>query len=243
MQLGDTFYIRFVELHRNTERNGRHDRGLVRRIDAFDVKGRVGFGVTELLRFLQRRVEIDALVAHFGQDEIGGAVDDAGDPFNAVGGQPFAQCLDDRNAAGNRGFKRNHHAFILRGLENLGAVRGQQGLVGGDDVLAVGNRLHHQILGDTVPADQFDDDVDIGMRDHQIGVVDHHALTMGQLGCTRGIQVGHHRNFNTATGASHDFFLVALENVECAGADCADAKQTYFDGFHDESLYKIKIPP
>ena len=96
---------------------------LVRGIDAFDIEGRIGFGIAQALRLLQHGVEIQALVAHFGQDEIGGAVDDAGNPLDAVGRQAFAQRLDDRDAAGNRRLERHHHALVLRGLENLVAVR------------------------------------------------------------------------------------------------------------------------
>jgi hypothetical protein len=57
--------------------------------------------------------------------------------------RPFAQRLDDRNAAGDGGFESDHHAFFLRGGKNLVAMLGQQGLVGGHHVLAIGDRLQH----------------------------------------------------------------------------------------------------
>jgi hypothetical protein len=53
-----------------------------------------------------------------------------------------------------------------RGGKDLGAVHGQQRLVGGDHVLAGGNRFEHQRLGNAVAADQLDDDVDLGVGDH-----------------------------------------------------------------------------
>ena len=90
-------------------------------------------------------------------------------------------------------------------------------------MLAVGDRLHHQVFGDAIAADQFDDDVDVRMVDDQIGVVDHFALAIRQLPGARGVQIGHHRDFDAAAGAARDFFLVALQYVECAGADGADA--------------------
>jgi hypothetical protein len=65
----------------------------VRGVHALDVEGRVGLGVTETLRFLEHDLEGQALVAHLGEDEVGGAVDDPGDPLDAVGGEPFAQAL------------------------------------------------------------------------------------------------------------------------------------------------------
>ena len=126
VQFGDAFDVGLVELHRDAERDRRHDGHLVRGIDALDVEGRIGFGVTQALRLFQHGVESQALVAHLGQDEIGRAVDDAGDPLDAVGRQAFAQRLDDRNAAGHGRLERHHHALVLRRLENLVAVHGQQ---------------------------------------------------------------------------------------------------------------------
>ena len=52
-------------------------------------------------------------------------------------GEALAQRLDDRDAAGDRGLEGHHHALLLRGGEDLVAVRGEQRLVGGDHVLAV----------------------------------------------------------------------------------------------------------
>jgi hypothetical protein len=109
-ELGDALDVGLVELHRDAERDGAHDGRLVRRVDAFDVEGRVGLGVAQALGFLQHHVEVEALVAHLGQDEVGGAVDDAGDPLDAVGGEAFAQRLDDRDAAGHRRLEGHHHA-------------------------------------------------------------------------------------------------------------------------------------
>jgi hypothetical protein len=110
-QLGDAFDVGLVELHRDAEGDGAHQRGLVRGVHAFDVEGRVGLGIAQALRLLQHHVEVQALVAHLGQDEVGGAVDDAGDPLDAVGRQALAQRLDDGDAAGHRGLEGHHHAL------------------------------------------------------------------------------------------------------------------------------------
>jgi hypothetical protein len=79
--------------------------------------------------------------------------------------RPFAQRLDDGDATGHGGFEGHHHALVARRGEDLAAVHGQQRLVGGDHVLAGGNGLQHQRLGDAVAADQLDDDVDVGVGD------------------------------------------------------------------------------
>jgi hypothetical protein len=130
LQLRDALDVRLVELHRDAERDRAHDRRLVRRIDAFDVEGRVGLGITQRLRFLQHDREVEALGAHLRQDEVGRAVDDAGDPLDAVRGQALAQRLDDRDAAGDRAFERDHHAALARRGEDLRAVHREQRLVG-----------------------------------------------------------------------------------------------------------------
>jgi hypothetical protein len=56
-------------------------------------------------------------------------VDDAGNPFDTVGGEALAQRLDDRNAAGDGGFESDHHAFFLRGGKNLVAMLGSKALL------------------------------------------------------------------------------------------------------------------
>ena len=86
-ELRDAFDVGGLELHRDAEADRRHDRELVRGVHALDVESRIGFGITQPLRFLQHVVEARALVAHLRQDEIAGAVDDAGDPLDAVRGQ------------------------------------------------------------------------------------------------------------------------------------------------------------
>ena len=85
--------VRLVEAHRIAEGDGAHDRQLVRRIDAFDVEGRIGLGVAETLRFLEHGRRSSGPCRAFGEDEVGRPVDDPGDPLDAVGGQPFAQAL------------------------------------------------------------------------------------------------------------------------------------------------------
>ena len=88
-QLRDAFRIRLAQPHRNSERDGRDNRKLVGGIHAFDVESRISFGVAQTLRFLQDTVEARAFRPHLGEDEIAGAVDDAGDPFDSVAGQPL----------------------------------------------------------------------------------------------------------------------------------------------------------
>ena len=233
LQGRDAFHMRFVELHRHAESDGAHDGQLMRGVHAFDVESGVGLGIAQALRFFEHHVEVQALGLHFRQDEIGGAVDDAGDPLDAVGAQALAQGLDDGDAAGHRGFKRHHHALGARGFENLGAVHGQQGLVGRHHMLALGNRGQHQFTRQAAAADGLDHDVDLGVVDDGVGVGGHHNIAITHHGARgRQIAAAHHADFNATAGAAANLGLIALQHMEGARADGANAQQAYFDRFH-----------
>ena len=77
-----------------------------------------------------------------------------------VGGQALRQGGDDRDAAGDAGLEGDGPAVAAGGVEDLGAVHGQQRLVGGDDVLAGGQQVEHGPPGPVDAADQLDGDVD-----------------------------------------------------------------------------------
>ncbi len=204
----------------------------MRGVDALDVEGRIGFGVAETLRFLEHRGEGQALVAHLGEDEVGRTVDDAGDPLDAVGGEAFAQRLDDRDAAGDGGFEGDHDPFLLRSGKNLVAVLGQQSLVGGDHVLAVVDCLQNQRFGDITTTDQFDDDVDLRVADHGKGVIAHPAGATRELPNPFEILVGNDTDLNRTTRAAGDFLSVALEYRVSTATDSADPEKSNIDRFH-----------
>eukprot|EP00825_Cyclidium_porcatum_P047858 TRINITY_DN7862_c0_g1_i2.p2 TRINITY_DN7862_c0_g1~~TRINITY_DN7862_c0_g1_i2.p2 ORF type:complete len:142 (+),score=38.06 TRINITY_DN7862_c0_g1_i2:100-525(+) len=58
-------------------------------------------------------------------------------------------------------------ALLLRSRENLGAMHGEQRLVGRHHVLAIGDGLHDHFLGHAVAADQLNDDVDFRIIDQK----------------------------------------------------------------------------
>ena len=231
-QRGDTLGVDLVELHRDAEGDRRHDGELVRGVDALDVERRVRLGIAQALRLLQHRAEGEALVAHFGQDEVRCPVDDAGDPFDAVGGKAFAQGLDDRDAPGHRALERHHHAHVLRGSENFVAVGREQRLVGGDHMLAVGYRFQHQIAGDAAAADQLDHDIYIGVVHHFPGVGGDRCLARDQFPRARQVLVGDFGDANTAPCAPPYFLLVAREHVPGTAADRATTQQPHANRIH-----------
>src|SRR2546430_10847030 len=127
---------------------------------------------------------------------------------------------------------RSHHAVLLRGGEDLGAVGGEQRLVGGDDMLAVADRLEHQLSRDAVAADQLDDDVDLRVAYQLERIADDFGLFPGNLlGPVKGF-VGDLRDLDRATGAALDLVGVAAEHVPRAAPDRADAQQPYINWLH-----------
>ena len=107
---------------------------------------------------------------------------------------------------------------------------GEQRLVGGHHMLAGLNRLQHQCLGNAVAADEFDHDVDIRAGNHFARIVHHQHAFANQGFGARHVQVGHHGDFNAATGAAANLFLVALEHIESAAAHGTDAQKANPDG-------------
>jgi hypothetical protein len=111
------------------------------------------------------------VVGHAGEDVIGGAVDDAHHPADAVTGERLAQRPDQRDATTDRGLEEDVDARALGRLEQLPTMGGDELLVGGDDRLAAHQRLDDEAAGGLDAADDLDHDVDVGVVDHGGGVV------------------------------------------------------------------------
>ena len=118
--------------------------------------------------------------------------------------------------------------------EDLRAVHREQRLVGGDDVLAGGDRLEHQAPGDAGAADQLDDDVDLRMGDDGACVGDDLGRAASQLSRPRQVEIGDVRDADLAAGTAADLFLVALQHGEGAAADDAGAEQAGLERLHRE---------
>ena len=72
-------------------------------------------------------------------------------------GQRLLDDADDRDDAGHGALEAQLHAVLARGRPQLLAVRGQQLLVGGDDVPAGAHRAQHVLARGLEAADQLDD--------------------------------------------------------------------------------------
>ena len=107
-----------VAIDLRAEGDAGQDGELLRRVEAFDVEARIGFGIAERLRLLQR-VGVGCALLHPRQDEIAGAVQDAVEARQPVAGERLAKSLDDRDAAADRRLEGKLRAAFLGKLGEL----------------------------------------------------------------------------------------------------------------------------
>ena len=122
----------------------------------------------------------------------------------------------------------------MRGREDLVAVPGEQRLVGGDDVLAVGDRLQDERPRRLDTADQLDDDVDVRMRKDErrvIGQVDAGDAARQLAGAGQRL-FRDPRDADRPTRAARDFLFVAAEHGPGAEPDRAEPEEADLQRFH-----------
>ena len=103
-----------VERDRRGEREPGEDRHLGRGVLAGDVVGRVGLGVAQLLRLLERAVVRRTAARHLGQDEVRRAVDDAVDALHVGAGERLLEHADDGHDAGHRALEAQLDVVLAR---------------------------------------------------------------------------------------------------------------------------------
>ena len=232
---GDALGVHLVELQGDTESNGGEDGELVGGVDTLHVEGGVGLGIPQALGLGEDLVEGGATIAHLGEDEIAGTVDDAGQPLDAVGGQTLADGLDDGDAAGYRRLEGHHHPLLRGGGEDLVAVLGDEGLVGGDHVFAVVDGAQHQFAGGRFAADEFDDDGQLRVVHHFEGVageIDARRVERSLAPDVPGTGAG---DDDTPPGSSGDLLGIAAQHLHGAAADRTQAQKSHLHRIHDPS--------
>ena len=162
----DAFDVDVLRLHPETVGQRGQDADLVQRIVTVDVQRRLGLGIALGLRVLEHLVEIRPLLLHPGEDVIAGAIDDAVELRDAVADKPFAQRFDDGDAAAHAGLVIEVGPVLPGRGEQFLAVRGEQGLVGGDDRLAQLERGQDHRARQRRAAHQFRDDVHLRVVHH-----------------------------------------------------------------------------
>ena len=157
--LSNAFGIGLIKLQWDTKSDGREDSELVCGIDPFDIQSWIRFGVAETLRVSKNLIERPPLVTHLGKNEISRAVDDSCQPLDAVPGQPFADCLDNRYAATNCRLEGYRDTLLLGCRKNLITVYGNHCLISRDDMFSRSDGLQHELAGRMVTANELDNDI------------------------------------------------------------------------------------
>ncbi len=222
------------DIDRRAEGDRGQDRELVGGIDAVDVEARIRLGVSPLLRLRQHRGEAAPALAHRGENEIRGAVQDAVDPRHVIGGEPLAQRLEDRDAAGHRRLEGKGHALLLGELRELGAVPRHQRLVRGHHVLAARERGAHDVERHALAAaDELHHDIglSIGRQCHGIVIPAHR----GKIDATLPAPVagGNRAHLKVTAAAAGQQLCVAVQQLQRAGSHGAESGDGDVEGrFH-----------
>jgi hypothetical protein len=168
-------------------------------------------------------VEGVAVFVHPVEDEVGGAVHDAEDAVDPVAGEAVTQGAHDRDGAGDGGLVVQLGAHLVRGLEQFGAVLGEQRLVGGDDVGAGVDGLQDVAACRFDAADQLDHDV--GAEDQRVGVGGEEFL--GQIDRARSVEVAHQDadEFQARAHPVGEFVAVVEQQARHLGSDRTTAEQ------------------
>ena len=146
------------------------DGDLVGGVAPLDIGGGVGFGVTQPLGIGQNIGVGGPLSGHAAEDVVGGAVDDAADPQDAVAPQRLLQRFDDRDAAAHRRLNQHINAPCGGGGGDFFAVAGDHRLVGRDHRFTGGDGLQDQAAGRLQPPHHLDNNVDGGIVHYQVRV-------------------------------------------------------------------------
>ena len=140
--------------------------------------------------------------------------DDAGDYLHAVGREPLAQRLHDGNATDHHCLEGHHHAGLAGASEDLVAMHGQQCLVGGDDLLALGNGGQHDITGQRGAAHYLHQNVDGGVIHDVERIAAERNVGAHQLADFLRVMHDDATDLDGAAGAPADLGSVILQHLE-----------------------------
>lgn len=148
------------------------DGRLGRRIVSLDVGRRIALCQPQRLGFGQHRVVVRSILSHLGEDVVGGAVHNAGDPVDAFAGQRFPEGPDQRYSPGDGSLiEKVDRPFPGQGPKGDPVGRCQEGLVGGDHRLPCFESRADQSAGRLQASHELDDDVDRRVGDQGLRVV------------------------------------------------------------------------
>ena len=228
-ELRNALGVNGLELQGNTKCNRGQNNQLVGGVYAFHIKGGIRFGIAQRLRFSQHIGKLPALVAHLGQDEIAGAINNAGQPFDTVASKALTQRLDDGDAPRYRRFETHLYAMFIGEGKDLVSELGDKRLVGSDHMLAIANGGFHQLPGHRGAADKLHQNIHCRIPGH----VKYITADAGIAELTAVIIMAHTyaNNLQRRLRAGGYDLSVVLQHTEGAAAHCAEAANADSDRF------------
>lgn len=228
--MADAFVVDIGSRNGCTECNRGDDGGLGSCVEALDIGGRVGFGVTKSLRVGQGVGVACAVLGHLGEDVVGGAVDDSKHSFDGLTEQRFAQWADQWNSTGDRSFEEQVDLSSFGFGKQLGAVVGQESLVASDNRFASGQRRKDECARRFDAANKFDDEIDLGVDHKARCIVGEHLGFHGDASVDREVTDGDSGDSKIETSAEQNFLPLLSEEHDEGGADIAAAEETNSEG-------------
>jgi len=210
-------------------------------VAAGDIEGGVGLGEALFLGFFEGVVVGPGVAGHLCEDEVAGAVDDAEDGVDAVGDKAAEDGVDDGDAAADGGFEGDAGIVLASEGEEFVAAEGEEGLVGGDDGFTEAEGAFDKGIGDGDAADEFDDDMAVGVVDGGVGVGGHGELG-GVGGVVFGAFDGDMAELEVEAGATEEGVVMIAEDIDDAAADGSAAEEGNANGFvrHGVSPFGVR---
>ena len=138
---------------------------------ALNIRGGISLGIAQAGGLGQCLIIRGTRGLHGIQDEVGGAVDDAGDTLYLIAGQGAAQHAHHRDGGGHGSLKIKVHSGTVSGLCQLIRMRGHQRLISGNHGLAGIKRGEDQLARKINAADNLNYKVDILARNKCLGII------------------------------------------------------------------------
>ncbi|MNC10437.1 hypothetical protein D3C75_580800 [compost metagenome] len=159
-----------IQLHICAEAERTQNSHFARSIQAFHIRSRIRFRISQFLRFFKHIIVGGAFLAHFAQYVIGCTVHNPHDLHNFVGGKSFNQCTDNRNPAGYTGLIKYIALLLLRLSQNLRSMECHQVFISGYDMFTQLQRLKNIFLRSGDAAHHFDDHINFRITDEFPGI-------------------------------------------------------------------------
>jgi hypothetical protein len=148
--------------------------------------------------------ENHALVGDLGKDVIAGAVENTDHGADPIAHQRFPNRFYDGHAAAHAGLISQVDAVFGGGGDNRIAVLGQQGLVGGNHMLALGDGIENQLFCDSLTADGLHNDIHRRIGDGRGRIRYHHSGQQGESPVLFRVDIGHIFQIERASDAVPD---------------------------------------